>query len=206
VSNPQATAASRGLACCHLCLKLVSQETHRCPRCGSTIHSRKANSLERTLALLMTATILYIPANLLPIMITDQLGQSIESTIVGGVILLLDMGSIAVALVIFAASVIIPLTKLALLYHLCWSVRRGPPGTVRQRTAIYRGIEFIGKWSMIDVFVVAILVALINLSNLLVIRPGPAALAFAGVVILSMVAAESFDPRLMWDRQEAIDE
>lgn len=206
MSNLQPTAASRGLACCHLCLKLVSQATHRCPRCGSTIHSRKANSLERTLALLMTATILYIPANLLPIMITDQLGQSIESTIVGGVILLLDMGSIAIALVIFAASVIIPLTKLALLYYLCWSVRCGPPETVRQRTAIYRVIEFIGKWSMIDVFVVAILVALINLSNLLVIRPGPAALAFAGVVILSMVAAESFDPRLMWDRQETIDE
>ncbi|MDF1818016.1 MAG: paraquat-inducible protein A [Immundisolibacteraceae bacterium] len=206
MSNQPPTAASRGLACCHLCLKLVNQTTHRCPRCGSAIHSRKANSLERTLALLMTATILYIPASLLPIMITDQLGQSIESTIVGGVILLLDMGSIAIALVIFAASVIIPLTKLALLYYLCWSVRRGPPETVRQRTTIYRVIEFIGKWSMIDVFVVAILVALINLSNLLVIRPGPAALAFAGVVILSMVAAESFDPRLMWDRQETIDE
>ncbi|MBL4623167.1 MAG: paraquat-inducible protein A [Immundisolibacteraceae bacterium] len=199
MSNGFNTASSRGLACCHLCLKLVRQDSHLCPRCGTAVHQRKANSLERTLALIVTASLLYIPANLLPIMITTSLGEVTESTIIGGVLLLVDMGSIAIALVIFFASVVIPLTKMAVIYYLCWSVKRGRLGTARQRTLLYRMVEFIGKWSMIDVFVVAILVALINWSGLLMVRPGPAALAFAGVVILSMIAAESFDPRLMWD-------
>jgi len=202
MSDVPVTAASRGLASCHLCLKLVSVDSHTCPRCGSAMHLRKSNSLERTLALLVTASILYIPANLLPIMITDQLGQPTESTIIGGVVLLIDMGSAAIAMVIFFASVMIPVSKLAMMYYLCWSVRHGPPRSERQRTVFYRITEFIGKWSMIDVFVVAILVALVNLTNLLVIRPGSATIAFAGVVILSMIAAESFDPRLMWDQQE----
>ena len=200
------TAASQGLASCHLCFKLVGVDAHSCPRCGSAIHLRKSNSLERTLALLLTALILYIPANLLPIMITDQLGQPTESTIIGGVVLLIDMGSVAIALVIFFASVMIPISKLAMMFYLCWSVRRGPSGTTHQRTVLYRVTELIGKWSMIDVFVVAILVALINLNNLVVIRPGAAAIAFAGVVIVSMIATESFDPRLMWDQREGSNE
>lgn len=196
------TAASQNLASCHVCLKLASVEQHICPRCGAAMHLRKANSLERTLALLFTACVLYIPANVLPIMITDQFGQPIESTIIGGVVLLIDMGSVAIAAVIFFASVMIPVSKLVMMFYLCWSVHRAPPDTARQRTVLYRITEFVGKWSMIDVFVVAILVALINLSNLLVIRPGAATVAFAGVVIISMLAAESFDPRLMWDRKE----
>ena len=200
------TASSRGLASCHLCLKLVDNKTHNCPRCGSAIHVRKANSVQRTLALLITASILYIPANLLPIMITDQLGSSTESTILGGVVLLIELGSIPIALVIFIASVMIPLAKLLVMFYLCWSVHHGPPESTRQRTVLYRVTEFIGKWSLIDVFVVAILVALIHLSNLLVIRPGVATIAFAGVVITSMLAAESFDPRLMWDQLEKKDE
>lgn len=202
MSNTMVTASSRGLASCHLCLKLVSSELHDCPRCGATIHLRKANSLQRTVALLITASILYIPANVLPIMITDQLGQSTESTILGGVVLLINLGSIPIALVIFIASVMIPMAKLLMMFYLCWSVRHGPPRTVRQRTVLYRITEFIGKWSLIDVFVVAILVALIHLSNLLVIRPGAATIAFAGVVMISMLAAESFDPRMMWDQTE----
>jgi paraquat-inducible protein A len=199
--NSSLTAASRGLASCHLCLKLVSHTLHDCPRCGSEIHIRKVNSLQHTLAFLITASILYIPANLLPIMITDQLGRSTESTILGGVVLLIELGSIPIALVIFIASVMIPLAKL-----LVMSVHHGPPEGTRQRTVLYRITEFIGKWSLIDVFVVAILVALIHLSNLLVIRPGIATVAFAGVVIASMLAAESFDPRLMWDQLETEDE
>jgi paraquat-inducible protein A len=202
MSEALTTATSRGLASCHLCLKLVNGELHRCPRCGAAVHLRKADSIQRTLALLTTATILYIPANVLPIMITDQLGNSIESTIIGGVLLLIDMGSIAIAAVIFIASVMVPSSKLLVMYYLCWSVRNAPPGTVNQRTVLYRITEFIGKWSMIDVFVVAILVALIHIDNLLVIRPGAAAIAFACVVIISMLAAESFDPRMMWDQVE----
>lgn len=202
MSEALITATSSGLASCHLCLKLVDSKLHHCPRCGSAVHLRKADSIQRTLALLVTATALYIPANVWPIMITDQLGTPTESTIIGGVLLLIDMGSIAIAAVIFIASVMVPTGKLLSMYYLCWSVRHAPPGTVNQRTVLYRITEFIGKWSMIDVFVVALLVALINIDNLLVIRPGAAAIAFAGVVIVSMVAAESFDPRVMWDQVE----
>ena len=200
------TAASQGLASCHICLKLAEADHHLCPRCGAALHLRKSNSIERTLALLFTACVLYIPANLLPIMVTDQLGQPTPSTIIGGVVLLLDMGSVSIAAIIFFASVMIPSSKLAMMFYLCWSVRNGPPETVRQRTVLYRITEFIGKWSMIDVFVVAILVALINLTNLIVIHPGTATVAFAGVVMISMLAAESFDPRLMWDQKENSDE
>jgi paraquat-inducible protein A len=139
-------------------------------------------------------------------MITDQLGSSTESTILGGVVLLIELGSIPIALVIFIASVMIPLAKLLVMFYLCWSVHHGPSESTCQRTVLYRVTEFIGKWSLIDVFVVAILVALIHLSNLLVIRPGVATIAFAGVVITSMLAAESFDPRLMWDQLEKKDE
>ena len=196
------TAASQGLASCHICLKLADADLHLCPRCGAALHLRKSNSIDRTLALLFTACVLYIPANLLPIMVTDQLGQPTPSTIIGGVVLLLDMGSAPIAAVIFFASVMIPSSKLAMMFYLCWSVRKGPPETVRKRTVLYRITEFIGKWSMIDVFVVAILVALINLTNLIVIHPGTAILAFAAVVMISMLAAESFDPRLMWDHKE----
>lgn len=193
------TAFSKGLASCHVCLKLAPVEQHYCPRCGEALHARKPDSLQRTMALLITASILYVPANILPIMIHDQLGTSEPSTILGGVILLIELGSIPVALVIFIASVMVPLGKLFTMFYLCWSLRHGPPGSERQRTVMYRITEFIGKWSMVDVFVVAILVALVQLGGLIAFRPGAAALAFAGVVIVTMIAAESFDPRLMWD-------
>ena len=202
MSEAVITATSCGLASCHLCLKLVDSKLHHCPRCGSAVHQRKSDSIQRTLALLITATIFYIPANIWPIMITDQLGTPTESTIIGGVLLLIDMGSISIAAVIFIASVMVPTGKLLSMYYLCWSIHNAPSGTVNQRTVMYRVTEFIGKWSMIDVFVVAILVALINIDDLLVIRPGAAAIAFACVVIISMVAAESFDPRMMWDKVE----
>lgn len=206
IMNRPATAAESGLASCHLCLKLASKDLHHCPRCGSALHVRKTASLERTLALLITAAVLYLPANILPIMITDQFGNSTESTILGGVVLLIQLDSIPIAVVIFIASVMVPLGKMLIMFYLCWSVSHGPPVNQRQRTVVYRITEFIGKWSMLDVFVVAILVALIHLSGLLVIRPGGGALAFAGVVMVTMVAAESFDPRLMWDQMESSNE
>lgn len=196
------TAASRNLVSCHLCMKLLNCSAQHCPRCGCTLHLRKVNSLQRTLALLITASLLYIPANLLPIMETNQFGQSVENTILGGVVLLIESGSIPIALVIFFASVVIPLGKLLLMFYLCWSIYYGPPEAIRQRTTLYRLTTFIGKWSMIDVFVVGILVAMLQVSNLLEIRPGVAAIAFAGVVVTSMLAVESFDPRVMWDRRD----
>jgi paraquat-inducible protein A len=166
------------------------------------MHLRKNDSIQRTLALLFTACLLYIPANIYPIMYTDQLGTTEPSTILGGVILLINLGSIPVALVIFVFSVLVPSGKLMAMFYLVWTVERHSPLDPRQRSAMYRVTEFIGKWSMVDVFVVAILVALVHLGGLLVIRPGVAALCFAGVVIVTMIAAESFDSRLIWDNME----
>lgn len=200
MSFPPGTAASEGLACCHVCRKLAAESLHRCPRCGAALHLRIENSLQVTLALLVTAVLLYFPANLLPIMTTDQLGRETESTILGGVVLLIHHGSYPIAAVIFVASVMVPIGKLAALFWLCWTVARGHPTSPRERTVLYRFTELVGKWSMTDVFVVAILVALIHLGGLLRITPGPAAVAFGGVVIFTMLAAESFDPRLIWDR------
>lgn len=202
MSESQCTALSQGLAACHLCCKLAPVDQHHCPRCGSVMHARKADSLQRTLALLITACILYVPANLYPIMLTDQLGSTEPSTIMGGVLLLIKLGSVPVAAVIFIFSVIVPSGKLMAMFYLVWTAHKGSKISPRQRSAMYRITEFIGKWSMVDVFVVAILVALVHLGGVLVIRPGIAALAFAGVVIVTMVAAESFDSRLMWDLME----
>ena len=196
------TAAANNLAACHLCYKLAPVTVHQCPRCGSAMHLRKSDSIQRTLALLVTACLLYIPANLYPIMYTDQLGRTEASTILGGVILLIDLGSAPIAAVIFIFSVMVPSGKLMAMFYLVWTVERHSPLDPRQRSVMYRVTEFIGKWSMLDVFVVAILAALVHLGGLLVIRPGIAALSFAGVVIVTMIAAESFDSRLIWDNME----
>ena len=196
---PTGTAAAAGLACCHTCCKLAPASLHECPLCGSSLHLRNPDSIQRTLALLITASLLYIPANILPIMTTYQLGRPTESTIIGGVVLLIHHGSYPIAGVIFIASVMVPISKLIALGWLCWSVSRRHGTSHQQRTRLYRAAELVGKWSMTDVFVVAILVALIHLGGLIRITPGAAALAFGGVVIVTMLAAESFDPRLIWD-------
>ncbi len=199
----EGTAAISGLANCHTCMKLSPVSQGLCSRCGDHLHLRIPGSLQRTTALLLTAAILYIPANIYPIMVTDQFGSSTPSTILGGVILLWHLGSYPVAAIIFVASVLVPLGKLLSLSVLVWTASRGDVGRPRDHTMLYRITEFVGRWSMIDVFVVAILVALIQLGGILVIRPGIAALAFTGVVIITMLAAESFDPRLIWDRVRA---
>tara|TARA_B110000503_G_scaffold92781_1_gene139860 strand:- start:15766 stop:16392 length:627 start_codon:yes stop_codon:yes gene_type:complete len=202
MNSPASTAASRNLAACHLCFKLATSKMQHCPRCGTTLHLRKSNSIQRTLALLITACLLYIPANLYPIMITEQLGSSEGSTILGGVVILLHHGAAPVALVIFLFSVLVPLGKFMTMFYLIWTVKRHSPVSAKQRTNMYQITEFVGKWSMVDVFVVAILVALVHLGGLLSIRPGFAASCFAGMVIITMIAAESFDPRLIWDEME----
>ena len=196
------SALSKGFASCHTCLKLSPVDVHHCPRCGSAMHSRETDSLQRCVALLITACILYIPANVLPIMYTDQLGSTEASTILGGVVLLIKLGSVPIAAVIFIASVMVPSGKLIAMFYLCWSVKYRSKLSPKQRTIMCQVTEFIGKWSMVDVFVVAILVALVHLGGLLVIRPGYAAVSFAGVVIVTMVAAEIFDSRLIWDQLE----
>jgi paraquat-inducible protein A len=193
------TAREMGLNVCHTCMALNPAPRKVCVRCGSQVHERIPDSLQRTVALLIAAAVLYIPANVYPIMTTDQLGRSVDSTILGGVILLWNMGSYAVALVILVASVLVPIGKILTVGTLCWTIAAGGRTSPEQRTTLYRITEFIGKWSMVDVFVVAILVALIQITGIIVIRPGGAALAFSGVVILTMLAAESFDARLIWD-------
>ena len=202
MSDLPTTAAKSDLAACHMCLKLAPADVHQCPRCGSAMHLRKHDSLQRTLALLITACLLYIPANLYPIMYTDSLGSAEASTIMGGVVLLINLGSAPVALVIFIFSVIVPSAKLMAMFYLVWSVQRQSPIDRRKRSTLYRITEFVGKWSMVDIFVVTILVALVQLGGLLTIQPGIAALLFAGVVTITMIAAENFDSRLIWDNME----
>jgi len=202
MSDLPATAAKSHLAACHMCLKLAPADVHQCPRCGSAMHLRKHDSLQRTLALLITACLLYIPANLYPIMYTDSLGSAEASTIMGGVVLLINLGSAPVALVIFIFSVMVPSAKLMAMFYLVWSVQRQSPIDRRKRSTLYRITEFVGKWSMVDIFVVTILVALVQLGGLLTIQPGIAALLFAGVVTITMIAAENFDSRLIWDNME----
>lgn len=197
---PEGTAAAQGLACCHVCLKVAPASLHRCPRCRAALHLRKPESLQRTVALIVTASLLYIPANVLPIMTTDQLGRAMDSTIIGGIIVLLHHGDYPIAAVIFIASVLVPISKLLALSWLCWSVWRRQPTSHHERARLYRATELIGKWSMTDVFVVAILVALIHLGGILLITPGAAAVAFGGLVIVTMLAAHAFDPRLIWDQ------
>ncbi|MCG8428703.1 MAG: paraquat-inducible protein A [Chromatiales bacterium] len=194
------SAAAQGLANCHTCGKLSASHLHHCPRCHSPLHLRIPHSLQYTWALLLTGALLYIPANILPVLQINQLGSSSSNTILGGVALLWEQGSYPVAIVIFIASVIIPLAKLFVLAWLCSSVQRHHQARPRERTRLYRLTELVGRWSMIDVFVVAILVALVQLGNLLAVQPGAAALAFGGVVIITMLAAMSFDPRLIWDK------
>lgn len=158
----------------------------------------KEESIQKTWALLVTSVILYIPANTLPIMNTRYLGQDEPSTILGGVIVLWEQGSYPVASIIFIASVLVPIGKMVALALLNYSVQKDSDIKRKERVQLYRITEFVGRWSMVDVFVVAILVSLIQLGNAMSFYPGPAALAFCGVVILTMLAAMTFDARLIW--------
>jgi paraquat-inducible protein A len=170
-----------------------------CPRCAGPLHRRKPDSLNRTWALALTATILYVPANLLPIMTVTSLGKGTPDTIVSGVVELLHAGMWPVALLVFFASITVPVLKLIGLAYLLVSVHRRSTARLRDRTRLYRVIEGIGRWSMVDVFMIGILAALVALGNLATIEPGPGAVAFCGVVVVTILASMAFDPRLMWD-------
>ncbi|WP_083941915.1 paraquat-inducible protein A [Salinicola socius] len=201
--RPGEPAAEQGLTGCPTC-GLVSRLSHfgrgRCERCGEPLRFRGSHSLQKTWALLIAATLCYIPANLYPIMTTTSLGDETPSTIIGGVLIFLGHGDWPIALIIFTASVVVPIGKVFALSWLCITVKRsGEPRFKHKRQKLYRITELIGRWSMIDVFVVAILVSLVHAGSLLSITPGPAALAFSAVVVITMLAANSFDPRLIWD-------
>jgi len=170
-----------------------------CPRCGAVLEWRRHQSIQYTWALVIAAAICYIPANILPVLSTTTLGTSEADTIMGGVVFLYVSGSWPLALIVLVASVMVPLGKLVALVYLLITVQRGSMTSRHERTRLYRLVEFIGRWSMLDVFVDTFTVALVQLQPLMSVAPGPGVLFFAAVVVLTMIAAESFDPRLIWD-------
>jgi paraquat-inducible protein A len=196
-------AAQAGLASCRTC-GLLSRtagplDLGRCPRCGAELVSRQHHSFQHTWALVIAAAICYVPANTLPVLTTNTLASSESDTIMSGVIYLYTSGSWPLAVIVLLASVMIPVGKLIALAYLLISVQRGSIDSSRERTRLYRIVELIGRWSMLDVFVVTFVVALVQLGPLMAAQPGPGIPFFAAVVILTMVAAMSFDPRLIWD-------
>ena len=187
---------------CPVCNSLSPASESRCTTCNSRLHSRMPASLQRTIALLITACFLYIPANVFNILRTEGIEGSIEKTIIGSILLFIEQGSYILALIVFTASIVVPIGKIVALSWLCvWAItpRWSQP---LSNTRLYRLTELFGRWSMIDVFVVAILSSLIQLNGLMVITPGIAVMAFAGVVITTMLATMSFDTRLIWDLWE----
>lgn len=193
-------AVDRGLAGCHVCGKVSPAVAGICPRCGSEIHIRKANSIQRTIALMAAAAALYVPAMTLPVMTLQELGDVAPTTIVEGMVEFWTNGDYPIALVIFTASILIPLLKIVALAWLCAAALGRMRPSPRMLAKVHWLTELLGRWSMIDIFVVGILVALVQLGNYMSVTPGPGALAFGSVVILTMFAATSFDPRLLWDR------
>jgi paraquat-inducible protein A len=202
------TALKASLVSCHSCHLLCRGVTlfkgayGVCPRCGAPLHSRKPNSIARTWALVIAAFVFYIPANVLPITRVISFGKAQSDTIMSGVIYFVKSGSWPIALVIFVASVFVPMLKLILLTFLLISVQVKSQWRPRDRTRLYRITEAVGRWSMVDIYVVTLLVALVKLGALATIEAGPGAIFFAGVVIITIFAAMSFDPRLIWDTQE----
>ena len=167
------------------------------------MHLRKPRSLERTWALVIAAAICYIPANLLPVMTVTSFGKPASDTIFSGVAYFITHGDWPLALVIFTASIFVPLMKISILIFLLISVHRRSSWRPVERTRMYRLTELIGRWSMVDVYVITILVALVRLGNLATIEASPGAVFFGAVVVITILAAESFDPRIIWDRIQA---
>jgi paraquat-inducible protein A len=206
--KPCASAKSRGFVSCHVCGLLSREPSHRttagavtrCRRCGARLHARKPESLARSLAFLIAAAVFYVPANVLPILHTTAVGYDESDTIFSGIVALWSGRSWPLAILVFIASILVPTLKFLVLGFLLWSTHRASRWALYDRTMLYRVIDFIGRWSMLDVFVVALMVTLVQFRGLASIHPESGALAFALVVILMMYAAQAFDPRLMWDR------
>lgn len=198
-----ATATEAGLLVCQAChlLNRPSVEAHNlmCARCGASLHVRKPDSIQRAWAFLIAAGVLYIPANVLPVMETGFLFGSQTDTIMSGVVYLWTSGSWPLAAIIFIASIMVPGSKLIALTFLLVSVQRRSTWSPLERTRLYRVVEVVGRWSMVDIYVAAILTALVQFKALAMIKAGPGAIAFGAVVVLTMFAAECFDPRLIWD-------
>lgn len=203
------TAAGAGLLACQYCGLLCKRPTlHKagegwaCPRCGGALHQRKPQSLTLTWAYLGAATILYIPANILPVMRTTTLLGDKNDTILSGVIYLWNTGSWLLSVIVFIASIAVPILKVASLALLAFTAQKGFPWQLWQRAKLFRIVELTGRWSMLDVYVVTLMGALVHTRTVATIVAGPGATAFGIVVVLTMLAAQSFDPRLTWDTEE----
>ena len=209
--GPKATAFRPGLnahdldmCTCHTCALLVPRvalgQSSDCPRCGTALHgARKPDSVTRTWALLIAATLLFVPANVYPVMTVIRFGQGEPNTIFSGVVHLIESGMWGLALIVFVASIVVPITKIGLLTYLLISVQRRSVWRPRDRTRLYRITEVVGAWSMVDIFLVGILSALVQLQAIATIEPGIGATFFGAVVVITMFAAHGFDPRLIWD-------
>ena len=187
---------------CHTCGFLsrnTDEHQQNCRRCISPLHHRKHNSIEATWALLAAAIVLLIPANVYPVMTVIRFGQGEPSTILSGVLHLIESGMWGLAMIVFVASIVVPVMKLGILSFLLISVHKKSVWRPRDRTLLYRATEVVGAWSMVDIFLVGLLSSLVSLDALSTIRPGIGAIFFAGVVVITMFAAHSFDPRLIWD-------
>jgi paraquat-inducible protein A len=198
-------AAQEGIVACDACQLLLrpanADEPGFCARCGEGLEFRRRGSIQMTWALIIAAAVCYIPAMALPVLNTTTLGDSEPDTILSGVAFLYTSGSWPLALIVLIASVMIPLGKLAALGYLLVTVQRGSIKSNHDRTRLYRVVELIGRWSMLDVFVDAFTVSLVQLQPLMSVAPGSGVLFFAAVVVLTMLAAETFDPRLIWDSE-----
>jgi len=191
-----------GLAICQGCLaicRIGPQATARCRRCNASVHARIPDSLQKTTAYLAAAAILYLPANLLPVVHTSTVLGEDDDTILSGVLGLIHTGSWPLAVLVFFASIVVPLLKIFSLSLLVWMSARRVREHQLARARLYRVIEFVGRWSMLDIYAVTLLVALVRMGKLASISAGPGALAFAAVVVLTMLSAQSFDPRSIWD-------
>jgi paraquat-inducible protein A len=186
---------------CEICGLVSSSRTAHpsCPRCDTALHARKPDSITRTWALVIAAAVLYLPANYYPVLTVMQLGSGQPSTILGGVEELVEARQYPLAALVFFASIAVPMLKLVGLSTLLIATQTARSGWLRDRTHLYHIIRWIGRWSMIDIFMEALLGALVRFGNVITIEPGVGAIAFCSVVILTMIAAETFDPRLMWD-------
>jgi paraquat-inducible protein A len=203
MSEVALTAAQAGLVSCETC-GLVSRPPEatrpgHCPRCGAGLAWRRHHSVQHTWALVIAALVCYVPANILPVLTTKTLVSTESDTIISGVIYLYTSGSWPLALIVLIASVMIPLGKLIALSYLLVTVQRGSLSNARDRARLYRMVELIGRWSMLDVFVDTFVVALVQLQPLMSVEPGPGVPFFMAVVVLTMLAARTFDPRLIWD-------
>jgi paraquat-inducible protein A len=196
-------ASELNLCLCHSCGLAcdMTLEPHECERCGAPLHRRKTNSLTRTWAFLFTALVFYIPANLLPVMNTKMVGHGADSTIMSGVLEFWEAGAWDIALIIFIASIAVPGIKFVALTLLLVTVQRDSLWACKERSKLYRFVEVIGYWSMLDVIVVALVASLVKFQALADIEPRQGILFFGLVVVFTMLSAMSFDPRLIWDRE-----